>query len=73
MCKLDRQWATPHVTFVFFFLKISCVRCHFVEFDIYFLGLSLEIFASSPLSDVFNQENYNIISVMFSLLESKKV
>ena len=21
-------------------LKISCVRCHFVKFDIYFLGLS---------------------------------
>ena len=24
--------------------KISCVRCHFVKFDIYFLGLSKEIF-----------------------------
>ena len=23
-------------------LKISCVRCHFVKFDKYFLGLSLE-------------------------------
>ena len=21
-------------------LKISCVRCHFVKFDIYFLGIS---------------------------------
>ena len=25
-------------------LRISCVRCHFVKFDIYFLGLSSEIF-----------------------------
>ena len=25
-------------------LKISCERCHFVEFDICFLGLLLEIF-----------------------------
>ena len=25
-------------------LKISCVRCHFVKFDIYFLTLSKEIF-----------------------------
>ena len=25
-------------------LKISCVRCHFVKFDIYFLGISQEIF-----------------------------
>ena len=24
--------------------KLSCVRCHFVKFDFYFLGLSLEIF-----------------------------
>ena len=24
-------------------LKISCVRCHFVKLDIYFLGLLLEI------------------------------
>ena len=24
-------------------LKISCVRCHFVKFDIYFLGLPREI------------------------------
>ena len=77
-------WGTPSANSIdngllrmlissFFFLRISCVRCHFVEFDIYFLGLSLEIFASSPLLDVFNQKNYNIISVMFSLLESKKV
>ena len=25
-------------------LKISCVRCNFVKFDIHFLGLPLEIF-----------------------------
>ena len=25
-------------------LKISCPRCHFVKFDVYFLGLSWEIF-----------------------------
>ena len=25
-------------------LKISCARCHFVKFDIYFLGLPWEIF-----------------------------
>ena len=25
-------------------LKISCVRCNFVKFDIYFLGLPYEIF-----------------------------
>ena len=24
-------------------LKISCVRCHFVKFDIYFLGVSKNI------------------------------
>ena len=24
-------------------LKISCVRCHFVKFDIYFLGLSYSL------------------------------
>ena len=25
-------------------LKISCVRCNFVKFDMHFLGLPLEIF-----------------------------
>ena len=25
-------------------LKIACVRCHFVKFDIYFLGLPCEFF-----------------------------
>ena len=25
-------------------LKISCLKCHFVKFDIYFLGLPWEIY-----------------------------
>ena len=35
-------------------LKISCIRCHFVKFDIYFLGLSWEIFFGVKFSLVKN-------------------
>ena len=35
-------------------LKISCVRCNFVKFDIPFLGLPWEIFFGVTTDDLFH-------------------
>ena len=32
-------------------LKISCVRCNFVKFDMHFLGLPVEIFSGVIADD----------------------
>ena len=32
-------------------LKISCVRCNFVKFDIHFLGLPSEIFSGVTIEN----------------------
>ena len=39
-CQISQTRIVKHTGKI---LKISCAKCHFVKFDIYFLGLSREI------------------------------